>query len=296
MKSIKLFITGVILYACGACSTEVDFGEQYKKQIYIVNANERIISVVHPLTESTDGYVTFYCAGSERTSKDVVVHYKMDKEVLDAFNVSEYGENTAKHLYCVPEDKVKFAEETVTIKAGTDYATLKFSIKTEDLDLAKNNTIPISVTEVSEYEINPELKTLFYRLKLETKYSGLYDSRLAIHASGSLESTKFIQKATVATAKNQIRVPVMERKDIPEESINYYVITLDEATNEVTLTSPDPNFKPQAVINVRPSPSEKPVPIKANYYNPEKKEFVIGYSYKVPAGNKFVLETIRHID
>lgn len=296
MKPIKLFITGIILYASGACSTDVDFGEQYKKQIYIVNANERMVSVVHPLAEGSDGYVTFYCAGSERTRRDVVIHYKIDKEALDAFNLTEYGDNTSKYLYCVPDDKVTFSEETVTIKAGTDYAALKFSINTLDLDPAANNTIPISVAEVSDYEISPKLKTLFYRLKLETKYSGLYDSRLAVHSFGLLESTKFVQKTTVATAKSEFMVPVLNKKDIPEGSINYYVVTLDEETNLVTLSSPDPNFVPQTVINVRPDASTPAVPTPVNYYDPEKKEFVIGYSYPDVGGTKFIIETMLHID
>lgn len=297
MKTIRLFLTGVILYICAACSTDVDFGEQYKKQIYIVNANERIVSAEHNLTESTDGFMTFYCAGSETSQKDVVVRYKIDKEALDAYNKSEYDENTAKYMECVPEDKIRFHENTVTIKAGEDYAILGFSINTLDLDPSKNYAIPVTITEVSAYEINPEMKTLFYNLKLKTPYSGLYDSRLELHRFALLQSTRFAQKKTIATAKNEIRVPILDKKEIPDGSIDYYVITLNEEDNTVTVTSEAEGFTPLKVMNVKPSPdSPAPQQVPVNYYKPETKEFVIGYSYPVNGTLHFIIETMKHIE
>lgn len=291
-----MFLTGVILYICDACSTDVDFGEQYKKQIYIVNANEYVINAEHNLAESTDGFITFYCAGSEKSQKNVVVHYKIDKEALDAYNKSEYDENTSRYMECVPENKIRFHEEVVTIKAGEDYAMLGFTINTLNLDPSKKNAIPITITEVSDYEINPKMKTLFYNLKLKTQYSGFYDSRLDLHSYGMLQSTKFAQKETIATGKNEIRVPILDRKEIPEGSINYYVITLNEEDNTITLTSEDPSFKPQKVINVKPDATSPATPVPVNYYKPETREFVIGYSYPVNGSLNFIIETMKHIE
>lgn len=296
MRTIKLFLIGIILYICVACSTEVDFGEQYKKQIYIVNANEHVVEAEHPLAESTDGFVTFYCAGSKETTKDVTVHYKIDKEALEAYNKSEYDQNTSKYMECIPEDKIQFHEEAVTIKAGEDYAMLGFSINTSELDPAKNNAIPITITGTSDYEINQGMKTLFYHLKLKTQYSGLYDSRLDLHRFALLQSSKFVQKKTIAISKNQIKVPVFDKKEVLEGSINYYIITLNEEDHTVTLTSDDPNFKPQTVMNVKPDADSAVEKVPVNYYKPDTKEFVIGYSYPSDGTVYFIIETMKHID
>lgn len=290
MKIIQMWFAGVLLACCLSCSNSVDFGEQYKKQIYIVKGNEQIVVTEHMLTEKTDGFVTFYCSGSELPDKDIVVHYALDEEALNKYNESEYGEeNTSLYLQCLPEDVITFESQTVTIKAGEEYAMLRFSINTSGLNPAVNYVMPISITQVSEYEVSPSVKTLFYMLKLSTQYSGTYNSRLDLHYFGRLESTKYAQKKVTATGKYQIKVPVMDNKEVVTGSVNYYLITLNPEDNSVTVVSEDPNFTPRDEITV------DGIDIKVNYYLPEEDRFVIGYSYGVGWDARYVIETMDHV-
>lgn len=295
MKLIQLWVAVLILCFCNACSTDVDFGEQYKKQIYIVKGNDRLTETTLPMADRTEAFVTFYCSGSEMSDKDVVVQYKIDKEALTAYNETEYGDNLARQMVCVPEEMVTFEEPAVTIKAGQEYAVLHFSINTSGLDPALNYAVPITITEVSAYEINQNVKTLFYKIKLKTQYSGLYNSQVVYHAFGKVESTKYVQKTAAAIAKNQIKVPVLDQKEVAEGSLDYVIVTMNE-DNSVTLSTQNPVIAPQDEIYVNNEP------VKVNYYDPDKKQFVIGYSYDTnPSdswglGKKYIIETMDYIE
>lgn len=295
MKLIQLWVAVLILCFCNACSTDVDFGEQYKKQIYIVKGNDRLTETTLPMADRTEAFVTFYCSGSEMSDKDVVVQYKIDKEALTAYNETEYGDNLARQMVCVPEEMVTFEEPAVTIKAGQEYAVLHFSINTSGLDPALNYAVPITITEVSAYEINQNVKTLFYKIKLKTQYSGLYNSQVVYHAFGRVESTKYAQKTATAIAKNQIKVPVLDQKEVAEGSLDYVIVTMNE-DNSVTLSTQNPVIAPQDEIYVNDEP------VKVNYYDPDKKQFVIGYSYDTNpsdswgSGKKYIIETMDYIE
>lgn len=293
MKLIYLLFAGILIGFCNACSTEVDFGEQYKKQVYIVNGNNRYTEMTVMMSERVDGFVTFYCSGSEQSGSDIQVNYKIDREALDKFNTTEFDNDSARIWHCIPEEFVTFHEKTVTIKAGEEYGTLNFSTNTSELDPSVPHALPITISGVSEYEINPDVKTLLYKLDLQTEYSGAYDSRLDIHSFGKLESTKFIQKITTAVARKSFKVPVLENKEVVAGSEKYYIVTLNE-DNTLTLSSEDPYFTSQDKITVNK------VPVPTNYYDPETGQFIIGYSYLMDPddswSSKYFIETLTHVE
>lgn len=293
MKLIQLWFAVLILCFCNACSTDVDFGEQYKKQIYIVKGNDRLTETTLPMADRTEAFVTFYCSGSEMSDKDVVVQYKIDKEALTAYNETEYGDNLARQMVCVPEEMVTFEEPAVTIKAGQEYAVLHFSINTSGLDPALNYAVPITITEVSAYEINQNVKTLFYKIKLKTQYSGLYNSQVVCYdVFKRLESTKYAQKTATAIAKNQMKVPVLDQKEVAEGSLDYVIVTLNE-DNSVTLSTESTFVKPVYEIEINDEI------IKVNYYDPAKKQFVLCYLYNSTSDffeGKYIIETMDYIE
>lgn len=295
MKLIQLWVAVLILCFCNACSTDVDFGEQYKKQIYIVKGNDRLTETTLPMADRTEAFVTFYCSGSEMSDKDVVVHYKIDKEALTEYNETEYGDNLARQMVCIPEEMVTFEEPAVTIKAGQEYAMLHFSINTSGLNPALNYAVPITITEVSAYEINQNVKTLFYKIKLKTQYSGLYNSQVVYHSYGKVESTKYAQKTTTAIAKNQIKVPILDQKEVAEGSLDYVIVIVNE-DNSVTLSTENPLVAPLDETWVNQEP------VKVNYYDPAKKQLVICYSFDTDpsdpwgSGKKIIIETMDYIE
>lgn len=279
MKLIKPILAGILMSFCQACSNDVDFGEQYVKQIYIVNGNNRYVETTLPMVEKADGFVTFYCSGSEPAPKDIQVRYKIDPQALNDFNTTEFENDSARIWRMISEEKVTFREPVVTIKAGEEYGVLNFSINTSDLDPAKQYVVPITISGVSDYEINEAVKTLLYKVTLKTPYSGTYEAMIDIYDDGfALSGTKYIQKTTLPVSKTGIKVPIFDKKEIVGN--DYYVIELDEETNKVTLSSEAAGFGNVVAFRVEDSEGNRVI-LDINYYNPETKEFVVGYLYTV---------------
>ena len=294
MKLSNLWFAGILFFLCNACSTEVDFGEQYKKQIYIVNGNNRYVETEFAMDEEVEGFVTFYCSGTEGSSRNIEVRYKTDPEALQKFNATEYGDNPAKSLVCLPEEVLTFHEPVVTIPAGKEYAALKFTIRTAELDPGLNYAIPITITDVSDYEINQELKTLFYKVKLKTAYTGIYNSVVKIYNGFDYETTKYVQKRVTAASKTSIKVPFMNNKETETGSNDYITVQLDEATNQLTLSSEVEGFGNVSSFMIFDNGW---VTLDINYYNPETKEFVLGYKYQESGKSlKMIYEVIQFIE
>lgn len=257
-----------------ACSTAVDFGEQYKKVVYIINSENHLVKTTYPMAAANEGSITVYCGGTELSGKDITIRYKTDTSTMNTFNKSEYGEMEAKYMVAVPEEAVTFHQPHIIIKAGEEYGILNFSVNTLNLDLGVINTIPITITETSEGEINPKLQTLFYTMQIMSPLAGKYDSKINSYTFfGVLQSTKIVQKKTQTVSRHIIRVPLQENQEVIESRNNYYDITLNEEDNTVTLTSPNSNFLQMKALTI------DGVSMKVNYYNPETKEFIVAYKY-----------------
>lgn len=278
MKTIKLIAIGYFVFLLAACSNDVDFGEQYKKIVYIVNSKDKIVKTQHGLVEKSDGFITFYCGGTEPLKKDLVIHYTIDTNALHQFNKTEYGEdNKSKYLVYVPEENVTFHEPSVTIKAGEEYGILHFSINTVDLNPGAKNAIPISITEVSDGEINSGLKTLFYQLSLVTPYSGTYESATVSYDFFTYKETKNISKTVIPLSRNSVRIP-LNQKEVQEGNNNYFDVIVNTEDNTLTLSSPRSDIKFLNPVKYRKNSSDPLTDIPTNYYNPETNEIVIGYN------------------
>lgn len=280
MKWINLCIIG-LLYFCSACSNDVDFGEQYKKQVYIVNANLNggIIDASLMMEEAAQGSISIYCASSEFPEEDVIVHYAIDTAALNAYNLREFETATDRYLKAIPEEFVTFGSETVTIRQGEPYAVLPFTINTAALDPSVNNVLPITLTDASGYEINPELQTCFYQLDLSNKYSGEYSCTVTfINASSKIFGENFVTKTVTAAGMTQIKVPQRTLVTVDEDNPNYFVLNLNEADNSVTLTSPVEGFQMIETLEIIDD-NDNVETIKVNYYNPDTQEFIVCYQF-----------------
>lgn len=287
MKWTNLYI-GALLCLCGACSNEVDFGEQYKKQVYIVNANLNagIIDASLMMEEQAKGSITVYCASSEFPNEDIVVHYAIDTAALNAYNLKEYEYATELYMTAIPAELVTFETETVTIKQGEPYAVLPFTINTAALDPSANNALPITLTNASGYEINPELQTCYYRLELDNPYSGEYSAKVdilgAISSTGSYYPMfeNAVTKTLLAAGMSALKVPQATQVAVQEgENPNYFTIDWNQEDNSLTLTSPVEGFKMIETLSLAPEYGAEAEEIKVNCYNPETEEFVICYQF-----------------
>ena len=288
MKWNNLYLIGLLCF-CGACSNEVDFGEQYKKQVYIVNANLNggIIDASLMMEEQSQGSISIYCASSEFPDEDIVVHYAIDTAALNAYNLKEFESATDRYMTAIPENLITFGSETVTIKRGEAYAVLPFTINTAALNPSENNTLPITLTDASGYEINPELQTCFYRLSLDNPYSGEYSSQVRILSAlgdGSyyplFENPTLVTKTLVAAGVTAVKAARSTTTNVQEgDNPNYFTIDWNQEDNSLTLTSPLEGFQMIENLPLAPAYGEPTVDTKVNYYNPETEEFVVCYKF-----------------
>lgn len=79
------------------------FGEQYKKELYIVGRSQSLTYAYHQMNTASPGHIRVYCTGSQLPGRDVLVNYKLDKENLDKFNKNEYGDNIENYFQMIPE-------------------------------------------------------------------------------------------------------------------------------------------------------------------------------------------------
>jgi hypothetical protein len=210
-----------------SCSEEIDFGEQYKKTVYIVNSGSILYTGEHTFgKESDEIVVSVYCASSEPITDDLKVRLKIDRNSLDSLN------NLNRMLSSSYIDKVMLpqanytleGEPHVTIKAGEQYGTLRIPFRFDGLNPDVSYTLPVSlVSNAAGYDINPGLKSIVYEIKMINKYSGDY-------AGSSQESATTIfgvQPTLKALSANTVRMPV---HNLPDDQgklkINYMVLTI----------------------------------------------------------------------
>lgn len=176
MKINKLFLAGLSLFFLGSCSSDVDFGEQYKKIIYIVNSDDKAYVREHKIiSEEQEGGISLYCGGSDVLKEDVKVTIVSNVEAMEAYNNKNFEDiNQHKKLIVLPDEYYSIASYSVTIKAGTEYLKFPIILKTEGLNADSSYAIPLSISDASNYEINKDLQTIFYQIKLVNEYSGDY--------------------------------------------------------------------------------------------------------------------------
>ena len=73
-----------VLMLFSACNNVVDFGEQYKKTVYIVNSGELLYTWEHFFETENDAIViSVYCASSEPITSDLRAILKIEPQALD---------------------------------------------------------------------------------------------------------------------------------------------------------------------------------------------------------------------
>lgn len=224
---MKNTVITILMLLSLSCSEEIDFGEQYKKTVYIVNSGSILYTGEHTFgNENEEVIVSVYCASSEPITADLKVRLKIDRNSLDSLN------NLNRLLSSSYIDKVILptanytleGEPSVTIKAGEQYGTLRIPFRFSGLDPDVSYTLPVSlVSNAAGYDINPDLKSIVYEIKMVNKYAGNY-------AGSSQESATTIfgvQPVLKALSSNTVRMPVHNLSDDREKlKINYMVLTI----------------------------------------------------------------------
>lgn len=275
-----LFVIVVIVLT--ACDNSVDFGEQYKKTLYIVNSNNIVYKSEHFFDEPDDQInISVYCAGTEATKSDVTVKLGMNMHIFDSIN---HVNNLSNPLYVnkvlLPETNYSFKNPSATIKAGEEYGFLKIPFNFDGLNPDSSYVLPITIlSNDRDYDINPKLSTILYEIEMANAFSGEYTGS----STEFPKTIRSVQPTLKAMSANVVRMPIHTlRSDVTDLDTNFMLLTIDSDSVNVTIT---------------PWENAPVTDLGGSTYNTQRMRFDLYYSYIDNKGKEIIVnEKIVHLD
>lgn len=279
---ITIMLVFYLLFISTSCSNEVNFGEQYKKTVYIVNSNDLLYVGEHYFETQNDAIIiSVYCASTIPVANDLTVRLKINRQAIDSLN---YLKNLADPDYTervmLPEMHYQIDGELyLTIKAGEQYGTLKIPFNPEGLDPTIPYALPLSlVSNNSNYDINHNLKSIVYEIEMISQYSGNY--------SGSSQTSPTaivgIQPSLKALSYNSVRLPIHNLSDEEEYLLTNYMVLKIFSDNSVTIS-------PLGIADV--------TDLGGSTYDPVRQSFELHFQFVDSSANLLtVTSIIRNIN
>lgn len=280
MKIKLMMILSMMLYLA-ACDSKVDFGEQYKKTVYIVNSQNVLYSSEHSFNKENDAIkISVYCACTEPIRHDLKVKLKVDPEALAKLNnQNSLGNPNYVDKLILPEANYNFDDDDVTILAGHQYGVFSVPVNLEGLDADKSYTLPLSIVSNSAgYDINPELQQIVYEFKFTNDYAGDYVGN-SVELDNNRERS--VQLTLKALSKNQVRMPIHNWSS-SENSLN---------TNFMVLT-----ISVDGKVDISPWKDAQITDLGNSKYDAKTHSFVLNYKLVDDDGESVeIQESIRNI-
>jgi hypothetical protein len=270
--TVILFVFFIVIVSC---DSDINFGEQYKKTVYIVNSSNLLASYKHIYGTNNTMVVSIYCASSEAIDHDLHVQIKIDEHVLDSLNDKGHLENdNYVDKVILPSSHYSFSGETdVVIRAGKQYGVLEIPLDVEGLDADISYVLPLSIVSNSAgYEINPRMRSIVYGIELSNLFSGIYSGT----SSESPTAIRSLQVTAKALSPNTVRVPI---HNLPADKDNLN-------TNFMQLTVGD-----GGLVTITPWQNSTVVDIGGSFYDEVQQLFELHYRFTV--GNRIYSITER---
>lgn len=289
MKTNRINVTGIstllvccLIWVWVSCSNEVDFGEQYKKTVYIVNSNELLYLGEHSFDADNNAIaISVYCASSQPITQDLKVRLKIDRHALDSLNALQLlADPDYRPRVMLPKDNYRLeGEQYVTIKAGEQYGILYVPFDFSNLDPLIPYALPISlVSNNADYDISPKLKSIVYQIEMINDYSGEYNGSSRTSPTAILG----VQPTLKAISANQVRMTIHNLLDDEKAVLtNFMVLTIAD-DNSVAIA-------PWGIADVED--------LGGSTYNPVTQTFELNYQYIDSSAKRLTVTTvIRNID
>jgi len=278
LSSIVKRIT--VLYGCGflmlfsACNGDINFGEQYKKTIYLVHANNFLYTKQHFYGAENDKLVfAVYCASSEPIKQDVSVTLKIDRNALDSLNRQRSKESeTYINKQMLPDAAYEMsAIVQVTIPAGEQYALLEVPFHSEGLDADISYALPVSIVSNNrDYELVETARSLVYEIKMSSKYSGTFTGTSA----ESPTEVRPVQVTLKALSANQVRLPIHDLNGSEKYlDTNFMLLTIAE----------------DGRVTIAPWANAQIIDLGDNFYDEVRQAYELNYRYTASSNNVFII-------
>lgn len=164
---------GAMILIAAACDVENPIEtEQYKKVVYLVGAFNKMQQKDIAYGGEQEFYVSVAVGGSLKTDHDVTVKIGEAHQVnIDNYNWKHVTEGDVKYLP-LPPTRYSIPSKTATIKAGEQYARIPIKIQTDGIDSDMRYLIPLTIVELSDFEVNRDDTVLLVNPVMVNEYSG----------------------------------------------------------------------------------------------------------------------------
>ncbi|MDR1414268.1 MAG: DUF1735 domain-containing protein [Odoribacteraceae bacterium] len=274
-------LLALLLLPLYACDGDVDFGEQYKKTIYLVGAGD-LLRVAEHAYGAVDDRIVFsvYRASSRPDDRPVTVQLAIDHRALDSLNQRRRLENPL-HVdrVLLPPSRLALPPSlAVTILPGRQYATLALPVNLDGLDADTAYALPVAIlSNDAGYDVNPALRAVIREIAMINPYSGDYSGSSVEHPDTLAPAViRPVQPALKAISATQVRLVIHDLEDDPAHLDTRYMLLTIAPDDTVTIT-------PWRRADVQPLPGSR--------YDPALQSFELHYA----ASGKIITEKIANI-
>lgn len=283
-NKICLIIVFFSLFLGTGCSNHVDFGEQYKKIIYIVNSNDQVFINQHRISDTVQPmFISLYCSGTVAPEENIPVVLKLNPNAINEYNKSSFDESSYyKHLVMLPEEFYEVPSWETVIRQGEVYGKLPIYLKTMNWDPDSVYVLPLSIESVSgDYEINSKLSTIFYQIELTNNYSGEFNG-LCMYLRDGKEMFISKDKKLKAIDVNKVRLSIYNLSDENKDLDDHFMIL---------------TVLPDMKVKITPWKNAVITDLGNSVYDPVKKTFILHYECLDGSGNTIEIEeTLTNIE
>lgn len=274
-KRILLFAFVHALFLFSACEKEFYEKEVYRKIVYIVNSDNMIDFFTHPFTgASTEGFMSLYCSGSLFPDNDINIEIGFDDELIGKYNYIEFENNEAKYVKALPSNYFEIPSFSVTIKKGEASVTMPIFVTSEGLSPDTTYVIPLKIISASGFEVNPDLSSILYAIKLENAYSGLYRMTGSLLKQGDtgMPQQVFKDKTVVPINRNTCRMFISTESEL-EENIGSRTVIFSLRSDNSVVIKEENNL----------------IDLGGSLYDPERKVFTLNYGF-ISNGTRYEIQ------
>ena len=157
-----------------ACNENEQFeGELYEKVIYVLSDNDYMFPTVHKLGETTPGYLTIYCGGTEHITEDVRVEVEPYQQVLDDYNYINFDIDESRYARLLDPSHYTIEDYSTVLEANSPdyYSLIPIKVNPDGLSPDSTYIIPMRIKSVSNYRVNPDKDRVMYKVVLANEFA-----------------------------------------------------------------------------------------------------------------------------
>lgn len=315
MNIITKYLLGVlILFILSACNENSIFEEElFEKNVYLISNDENIFPLEFSLEDvSPQSTVSISCSGTLFVDENVRVTLTRDTVLLGKYNYSNFGSDESK--YAKEIDKANFVMPSLSgiIEKGnsTSYITLPIYIKQSSLETLSPDSIyfiPLSIKDISTYNININKRNALYRVYVENKFAQMkkttyytmkgYQTKESGTVSG-ISGTKILHPLT----RNSVRFFAGNNNfsDKSEDIEKYAIRAIVSSDNSLTLEPYISDGDLLQLEQLKPDVADKSF-IYKNIYDDQEHRFLLYYKFRVKTNGVWgewltIRESLRKIE